>query len=118
MNPDGSGLTQLTDKSSFYGDFTWSPDGQKIAYLASPSKDPKSDVQIFVINANGSGKIKLVDMNEPGKFPGWSPDSQQIVYSMGVQETGANNSIYVIKANGTGRLELASSITPLDLIHW
>jgi hypothetical protein len=118
MNPDGSGLTQLTDKSGFYGDFTWSPDGQKIAYLASPSKDPNSDVQIFVMNANGSGKIELVDMNESGKFLGWSPDSQQILYSMGVQETGADNSIYVIKANGTGRLELASSIAPVDLIHW
>jgi len=70
------------------------------------------------MNANGSGKIELVDMNESGKFLGWSPDSQQILYSMGVQETGADNSIYVIKANGTGRLELASSIAPVDLIHW
>jgi hypothetical protein len=57
-------------------------------------------------------------MNESGKFLGWSPDSQRIVYSMGVQETGADNSIYVIKADGTGRLELASSIAPVDLIHW
>ncbi|HVM71744.1 MAG TPA: zf-HC2 domain-containing protein [Anaerolineales bacterium] len=118
MNPDGSGLTQLTDQSGFSGDFAWSPDGRKIAYLASPAKDPNSDVQIFVMDANGSAKTELVDMNEAGKFLGWSPDSRQIIYSVGVQETGAENSLYIINADGTGRLELASPIAPVDLIHW
>jgi len=40
MNPDGSGLTQLTDKSGFYGDFTWSRMARKSLTLRAHQRIP------------------------------------------------------------------------------
>jgi len=93
MNPDGSGVTQLT--SHPFDDFLplFSPDGSRINF----GRCGFGRCDIVVINADGSGeRIVLFD-----GFPGaWSPDGNRIVL-------GRGDGIWIINADGTGLVRVA-----------
>ena len=58
MNVDGTNMTNLTDSPGGHEfDPTWSPDGQKLAYV----DDTSGDLEINVINADGSGKVNVTN---------------------------------------------------------
>jgi Tol biopolymer transport system component len=69
MNPDGSGLTQLTDGTG-HDDPEWSPDGSKIAF-SSTHFDGTGE--IYVMNPDGSGKTNLTNHPAEDTEPSWSP---------------------------------------------
>jgi Tol biopolymer transport system component len=69
INPDGSGLTRLTNTSSAEATPAWSPDGLKIAYAR--------DSHVWTMNADGSGQTE----GPPGDDPGWSPDGTKLIYA-------------------------------------
>lgn len=73
MNPDGTGLTQLTDEpAEDYGPIP-SPDGKHILFHGG------EDESSSVMNADGSGRHSLHACSfYPG---GWSPDSRHVVCS-------------------------------------
>ncbi|MGH3089049.1 MAG: TolB family protein, partial [Rubrobacteraceae bacterium] len=52
MNPDGTGLKQLTDNDASDDDPSFSPDGRRIVF-ESNRDDPNED-DIFVMKADGS----------------------------------------------------------------
>jgi TolB protein len=74
IQPDGSGLTQLTDFPGVDADPAWSPDGRMIAYRSR--RDGSSD--IFVMDPDGSNPINLINDPETSlddEFaPHWHPD--------------------------------------------
>jgi hypothetical protein len=113
-NPDGTGLTKLTnfDFSSARAayDPTWSPDGQKIAFTVQNEPDPSicfpdegepcywSDV--WVMNADGSGQTLLFDWGDD--FAGsWSPDGKKMTVGIDFG-FGGSTGIWVINADGSG----------------
>ena len=51
MNPDGSGLTNVTKHPATYEHPLWSPDNQSIAVMS----DRDGDRRLYLIKANGSG---------------------------------------------------------------
>jgi len=59
MNSDGTNLKQLTVNVGLYP--SWSPNGQKIAYVGSTTNDfiPPSNGTIYIMNADGSNKQQL-----------------------------------------------------------
>src|SRR5207253_1422929 len=68
MNPDGSGVTRVTNTAGGNVDPIWSPDGKRIAFASFRS----GRSEVFVINADGTGETQLTT---EGGFPGaWSPD--------------------------------------------
>ncbi len=66
MNPDGSGLVQLTDNG--HDAPVWSPDGRRIAFIS----DRYGDYGIYVMNADGNGVVERL-WDGLWFMPAWSP---------------------------------------------
>lgn len=78
IQPDGTGLTRLTEHESVDTDATWSPDGTMVAFRSR--RDGSSD--IFVMAGDGSGVVNLLG-DPAGSFddefvPKWHPDGDQL----------------------------------------
>ena len=93
MNPDGSGVTQVT--SHPFDEFLplFSPDGSRINF----GRCGFGRCDIVVINADGNGERTVLFDGFPGA---WSPDGNRIVL-------GRNDGIWIVNADGTGLVRVA-----------
>jgi eukaryotic-like serine/threonine-protein kinase len=75
---DGSQRLQLTSPPVEAANPRWSPDGEKIAFIA---RYPGKKWKIHIVSSDGSGLQPLL----PGEFderdPGWSPDGHSLVFA-------------------------------------
>jgi Tol biopolymer transport system component len=127
MNPDGTGLKQITGTDASDTDASFSPDGRWIVYssdyggLATPN--------IFIVPATGGmpERITVSDTDEDGA-PSWSPDGRWILFeSHPVEDMETPSSIWRkavsvnrpgITANGKKETAIAQNenlILKLDL---
>jgi TolB protein len=108
MNPDGSGITNLTNHGPPELDGgRWAPDGSKIAF--SRRIGNQQPVDIYTINPDGTGETRVTDNTALGRADeglDWSPDSSQFVF----RSYGPNfdSDIYKMNRDGTGRTQLTS----------
>jgi len=95
VDSEGGGLLQLT--SDTYSDLnpTFSPDGQRIAFVHE-SGDVQANSDIYLVNVDGTGLVRLTDTTEQEREPAWSPDGRLIAYST------PEGTIYLIGATGEG----------------
>ena len=106
VNADGSGQRNLTHSVGIYADPTWSPDGQKIAFLR--------DGEIYVMNADGSGQRRLTRNEATDSDQSWSPDGTKIAFRRAVAPFRcgprgcgpAKSDIFVMNADGSGERNL------------
>jgi Tol biopolymer transport system component len=75
-NPDGSGLTRLTNYGVYTAEGTLSPDGKTIAFTSL--KD--GDLDIYTMNTDGSNVKRLTTAPGYDGGPFWSHDGTRIVY--------------------------------------
>jgi Tol biopolymer transport system component len=102
VNPDGTGLTQLTHND--YGNESPypSPDGRLIAFYSGGGDS--------LMNADGSGQHRLTRCS--GTEMSWSPDSTRLVCT---GEVGSDDGLVVVDvATGTTRRLVRSGDSP----HW
>lgn len=107
MNPDGTGLTRLTDDPGWDGTPAWSPDGTQIAFASERLGIPV----IMLMNADGSEQRPLTEATYASLMPVWSPDGTQIAFAStrsyqvqqqgGRQEVDSGFEIWVMNADGS-----------------
>jgi TolB protein len=116
INPDGTGLKQLTTNTGDDREPTLSPDGQKIAYTSQgdPTSNPGGDYEVYLMNAaDGSGQTNLSNSGATDGTPVFSPDGTKIVYeSEGIQGTNPQGDGEVYRMNmldGLGKKNLTNN---------
>ena len=91
MRADGSGQTRVTSSFGPGPGLSWSPDGQRIVFVANPG--------ISVMDADGSHVTLL---RSRGESPAWSPDGQRIAFVIRPYEelprTGSPEEVDIEKA--------------------
>lgn len=106
MNPDGTGLTRLTDFCCQNTDPAWSADGSKVAF--------DRNYNVAVMNADATGLTTLTN-NGTNVGPTWSPDGTKIAFSRSDPIGDPNNpssgplNIVVMNADGTGLTRLTNN---------
>lgn len=79
MNPDGSGVTQLSADAAKDSEPTWSPDGRMIAFSRG---EATGNSAIFTMEADGSNPTRLTqDLMHAGN-PAWSKDGRIALETM------------------------------------
>jgi len=104
MNPDGSGLTQLTGGPHQLQP-AWSPDGTKIAYMDRL----KDETALYLMKADGSDSRLLANKIFHNVNLAWSPDGSKIAFCSVTKERESSSqfSLHVINADGSNDVRLA-----------
>ena len=102
MNADGSEQNNLTNNPGFDANFSWSPDGKKIAFVSLRD----GNLEIYVMNADGSEQKRLTKDPVEDAIPSWSPDGKKIVFR---SYRDRNYEIYVMNADGSEQKNLTNN---------
>jgi Tol biopolymer transport system component len=116
MNPDGTGISRLTDNTANDSTPDWSPDGKEIVF--DSNRDGKR--AIYKMNADGSGQAKVEyqlpcvydpDPDAGGcvghSAPVWSPDGTKIAFLVNIYSSGYSWAlVYTMNPDGTGVSEV------------
>src|SRR5690349_10824091 len=116
---------RLTEGDKFsVGDFSWSPDGTRIAFSAQKDPDLISGetADLYVINMNDKAVKKIVSTPGPDGNPHWSPDGKRVAFDTAAGARFfyyANSRIGVVSADG-GAVQILTESFDEDpsLIGW
>ena len=107
IEPNGTGLTQLTFGPGSSDDGQWSPNGQQIVFMSNRSGPTnKGPWRIYTMNADGSNVTQLTTRSS--RTPAWSPDGSHIVFMETSIPPNGNFDIYTMNANGTNQVRLTT----------
>lgn len=123
VNPNGTGVKQITRNDVDDKQPTLSPDGSFIAYssIGEPSENTARDEEIYVINAEGTGDpLNLTDHPSgdtalsDDSAPDWAPVGFRIAYTR-LEPNSEWLQIYEVRFTGTFfiRVPLTNGITDL-----
>lgn len=102
MNPDGTGVHNLTQSSAQDSDPSWAPMHDRLAFVS----DRMGNADIFVMNVDGSGLRQITSGISDEIHPAWSPDGALIAY---VSNEDGDWEIFVMSASGTGAVQLTAN---------
>ncbi|MCA1626720.1 MAG: hypothetical protein LC742_01980, partial [Acidobacteria bacterium] len=103
MNPDGGGLTRITNEPTDDLSPVWSPDGERLAFVSYRD----GNAEIYVMNSDGSNPTRLTDNPAADLDPAWSPDGTLIAFTSGRDNT---DEIYVMNADGSNQRNLSNNV--------
>src|SRR5262249_25622132 len=102
INPDGSGLTMLTDTLSNNQNPSWPADGSNIVFIS----DRDGNTEIYSMNADGSGQTRLTNNPASDFAPAWSPDGTKIAFD---SARDGNDEIYTMNSDGLDPVRLTNN---------
>lgn len=103
MDPDGTNVDRLTNTRAHEWWPTWSPDGEKIAFVGAGADNISSS--IYLMNADGTGLFQVTHNLSSGHYLTWSPDGTRLAFD---SDHEGNHEIYVINVDGTGLKRLTN----------
>ncbi len=83
MNPDGSGIAQVTQNRPVYGTWDLSPDGSKAVFEGGSGGG-----KIFTINTDGSGLTQFSPNDQIDTDPVFNSDGTKIVFVRRIEVSG------------------------------
>ncbi len=102
VDPDGGGLTRLTNNPAEDVGPAWSPDGTRLAFVSNRD----GNQEIYTMNADGTGQTRLTNNPAADLEPAWSPDGTKILF---VSNRDGNDEIYVMNADGSAQANLTNN---------
>lgn len=102
MNPDGTGVTNISQSPEYEGEPVWSPDGTKIVFISL--RDGNSE--IYSMNADGTAQTRLTTDPAVDELPSWSPDGTKIIF---YSQRDGNDQIYIMNADGTNQTNISNN---------
>jgi hypothetical protein len=105
VNPDGSGLTQLTSAADVDPD--WSPDGTTIAF--SRYDTVNGNASLWLMDADGGNQRMIWDA--PATRTGsadWSPDGSRLIFHAN-DTSAAATQVWAVDPNGQNPVQLTSA---------
>jgi Tol biopolymer transport system component len=90
---------------------SWSPDGQKIAFVSGRNGAP----EIYVMNGDGSNQIRLTNNRARDSSPSWSPDGLKIIFD---SIRDGNWEIYTMNTDGTEQTRLTNNQANDGMPSW
>ena len=110
-NPDGSGLTRLTDATGYDAEGAYSPDGRQIVFTSQRD----NDLEIYVMDADGGNPRRLTSAAGYDGGPFFSPDGTQVLYRADHRNDGKQNlQLRIMNADGSGD----RAITDNPIFNW
>lgn len=106
MNPDGTGVTALTDDGDAYNAFpTVSPSGTQVAFESD--RDVADGSEIYLMNLDGTGLVRVTNDTVWNQNPRWSPDGNVIMFASNYGD--GNIDLYFINVDGSNRVRLTQA---------
>lgn len=110
MNPDASGIANITGTSDREIVPSWSPDGGRIAFYSMTVTTTSVSASLYVMNSDGTGHTRLSSFSFANVvqslcLPAWSPDGSQIAI-------GVTGRIQIVNADGSGIRDVTSGSCP------
>jgi len=102
---------QITEESGAASHPSWSPDGQRIAFVLAEGMEGITRETIWVMKSDGSQAQRLLtppDFNY-ARDVAWSPDGERLAFFLGGAE---GIDIWICKADGSGLKRLVTSADP------
>jgi dipeptidyl aminopeptidase/acylaminoacyl peptidase len=123
INPDGTGLVQLTHNSADDLYPAWSPDGESIAFTSTqtPNPDGSGSYHVYVMSADGMNQRRVTDPPGSNLEPSWSPSGTELVFVSTRHQTAENqinSEIYVVKVDGTDERRLTNNTASELMPEW
>lgn len=108
LDADGNAFRTRTLASGpgEHSDTTWSPDGEKVAYILR--RGSSSTIEVIGV---GGGTPTVLVWN--GHNPAWSPDGRWIAYSGANPADDANFDVWIMRADGSDPRDVIDA-TPRD----
>ncbi|MDE0427001.1 MAG: hypothetical protein OXN25_19280 [Candidatus Poribacteria bacterium] len=106
MNADGTDAKPVFTEPRYRVEPTWSPDGKRIAYVASAQPMGRS---LYIASTNGQFGKSIVQVGIRGGQPDWSPDGTEIVFVAASQGT---RKIYILNLESHTQKQLLPDKNP------
>jgi Tol biopolymer transport system component len=94
---DSGPLKRLTYQEGKDYDPSWSPDGERIAFVSKRD----GDWDIYLVDPDGGNLVNLTNNKYNETDPSWSPDGSRIAFASDRDDPGGDSEIYTMKVDGT-----------------